>query len=147
VKVNFYNSGLTLLLGNPISVKIKGLIDEAETFLKVAREEFKVAVAKNDLIRIRDSAEKAWNAVVNSTNGLLLALTGKLPLSHYERRVMLRDAEKSNPKVRELGFRDRYMARFRVLHGEIFYEGVVDVEELRLELEKVKEYIEDVRKV
>ncbi|MCP8309572.1 MAG: hypothetical protein H3Z53_05690 [archaeon] len=60
---------------------------------------------------------------------------------------MLRDAEKSNPKVRELGFRDRYMARFRVLHGEIFYEGVVDVEELRLELEKVKEYIEDVRKV
>ena len=89
-EVDFYNSGLTSLLGNPMSVKIKGLIDEAETFLKVAREEFKVAVAKNDLIRIRDSAEKAWNAVVNSTNGLLLALTGKLPLSHYERRVMLR---------------------------------------------------------
>jgi len=129
------------------AVKVKGLIDEAETFLKVAREEFEAAVAKNDVVRIRDSAEKAWNAVVQSTNGLLLALTGKLPLSHYERRVMLRDAEKSNLKVRELGVRDRYMARFRVLHGETFYEGVVDIEELRLELDKVEEYINDIKKM
>jgi len=129
------------------AVKVKGLIDEAETFLKVAREEFEAAVAKNDVVRIRDSAEKAWNAVVQSTNGLLLALTGKLPLSHYERRVMLRDAEKSNLKVRELGVRDRYMARFRVLHGETFYEGVVDIEELRLELNKVEEYINDIKKI
>jgi len=129
------------------AVKVKGLIDEAETFLKVAREEFEAAVAKNDVVRIRDSAEKAWNAVVQSTNGLLLALTGKLPLSHYERRVMLRNAEKSNLKVRELGVRDRYMARFRVLHGETFYEGVVDIEELRLELDKVEEYINDIKKM
>lgn len=129
------------------AVKVKGLIDEAETFLKVAREEFEAAVAKNDVVRIRDSAEKAWNAVVQSTNGLLLALTGKLPLSHYERRVMLRDAEKSNLKVRELGVRDRYMARFRVLHGETFYEGLVDIEELRLELDKVEEYISDIKKM
>jgi len=129
------------------AVKVKGLIDEAETFLKVAREEFEAAVAKNDVVRIRDSAEKAWNAVVQSTNGLLLALTGKLPLSHYERRVMLRDAEKSNLKVRELGVRDRYMARFRVLHGETFYEGLVDIEELRLELDKVEEYINDIKKM
>jgi len=129
------------------AVKVKGLIDEAETFLKVAREEFEAAVAKNDVVRIRDSAEKAWNAVVQSTNGLLLALTGRLPLSHYERRVMLRDAEKSNLKVRELGVRDRYMARFRVLHGETFYEGVVDIEELRLELDKVEEYINDIKKM
>lgn len=128
-------------------VKVRGLIDEAETFLKVAKEEFEVAVAKNDVVRIRDSAEKAWNAVVQSTNGLLLALTGKLPLSHYERRVMLRNAEKSNLKVRDLGFRDRYMARFRVLHGETFYEGVVDIEELRLELGKVEEYVNDIKKM
>jgi len=128
-------------------VKAKGLIDEAETFLKAAREEFETAIAKNDMVRIRDSAEKAWNAVVRSTNGLLLALTGKLPLSHYERKVMLRDAERSNLKVRELGVRDRYMARFRVLHGEAFYEGVVDIDELRLELERVEEYINDINEM
>ena len=127
--------------------KVKGLIDEAEALLKVAREDFEDAAAKNDVVRIRDSAEKAWNAVVQSTNSLLLALTGRLPLSHYERRVMLRDVEKSNLRVRKLGFRDRYMARFKVLHGETFYEGLVDIEELRLELDKVKEYIDDVKKM
>ena len=130
-----------------MSVKIKDLIDEAEAFLRAARKEFEAAVAKNDAVRIRDSAEKAWNAVVQSTNSLLLTLTGKLPLSHYERRVMLRSAEKSNLKVRELGFRDRYMARFKVLHGETFYEGIVDIEELKLELDKVKEYVDDIKKM
>ncbi len=129
------------------TLKAKGLIDEAETFLKAASEEFEAAVAKNDVVRIRDSAEKAWNAVVQSTNALLLALTAKLPLSHYERRVMLRHAEKSNLKVRDLGVRDRYMARLKVLHGETFYEGVVDIEELRLELKKVKEYINDIKNI
>lgn len=126
---------------------VRGFIGEAEKFLEVAREEFETAVAEDDVIRIRDSAEKAWNAVVQSTNGLLLALMGKLPMSHYERRVMLREAERSKPKVRELGVRDRYMARFKVLHGETFYEGVVDIEELRLELDKVREYIDDIKKI
>lgn len=33
------------------------------------------------------------------------------------------------------------MARYRILHGEAFYEGMVDIEELKLELEEVSEYI------
>ncbi len=124
-----------------------GLFEDAEAFLKAARVEFEEAVARSDIVRIRDSAEKAWNAVVHSTNCLLLALTGKLPMSHYERRVMLREVEKTNPRAKELGLRDRYMARFRVLHGEVFYEGVVDVEEIKLELERVDEFIKDAKKL
>lgn len=120
---------------------------ESEDFLKAAKKEFEVALAKNDVVRIRDSAEKAWNSVVQATNALLLALTGRVPLSHHERRVMLRETEKSKPEVRDLGIRDRYMARFKVLHGETFYEGVIDIEELRLEMEKVDEYINSIKPI
>ena len=127
--------------------KVKELLGEAEVFLKAAKKEFGVALAKSDVVRIRDSAEKAWNSVVQATNALLLALTGRVPLSHHERRVILREAEKLKSEVRDLGIRDRYMARFRVLHGETFYEGVIDIEELKLEMEKVDEYINSVKSV
>ena len=36
------------------------------------------------------------------------------------------------------------MARYMVLHGETFYEGVVDLGEVEVELEKVEEYVRDV---
>jgi hypothetical protein len=36
------------------------------------------------------------------------------------------------------------MARYKVLHGETFYEGVVDLREVEVELEKVEEYVRDV---
>jgi hypothetical protein len=39
------------------------------------------------------------------------------------------------------------MARFKVLHGETFYEGVIDAEQLRDEMVKVKKIIEDVEKL
>jgi len=127
--------------------KIEELIKEAEEFIIIAEKEFNEAVKRNDKIRIRDSAEKAWNAIVQVTNALIIALTGKVPMSHYERRVMLRELEKTNIQVRKLGFRDRYMARYKVLHGETFYEGIIDIEELKVEFEKVHSYIEDIKKL
>jgi len=33
------------------------------------------------------------------------------------------------------------MARYKVLHGEMFYEGVVDLEGIEIELDRVEEYI------
>jgi len=39
------------------------------------------------------------------------------------------------------------MARYEIPHGEAFYEGVVDVEEVKVEFEKVEEYIKDVEKL
>ena len=125
--------------------KVEELLREADVFLDSARDELEVGLAKNDIVRIRDSSEKAWNAVVQATNAFLLALTGKVPMSHHERRVMLRETEKSRPEVKDFGIRDRYMARFRVLHGEAFYEGVIDIEELKLEMEKAEEYIKNIK--
>jgi len=125
--------------------RVRELIEEAEAFAKAAEKEFSEAVGKGDKILIRDAAEKAWNAVVQATNALILALKGKTPMSHYERRVMLRELERRFPEVKNLALRDRYMARYKVLHGEALYEGIIDVEELKVEFEKVHMYIEDIK--
>jgi HEPN domain-containing protein len=129
------------------------LSEPVEVLLTMARElyeravrEFEEAVAENDVLGIRDSAEKAWNAVVQAVNALILHYAGVVPRSHFERR-MLRELERSVKEVGELGLSDRYMARFKVLHGETFYEGLIDVEQLRDEMVKVKRIIEDVERL
>ena len=129
-----------------VEERIRIYLEDAKRFLEEAVEEFEKGVRSSDAIRIRDAAEKAWNAVVQSTNALLLKLVGKVPSSHWERRRLLREIEK-DPKLAELGFRDRYAARERHLHEIVFYEGIVDVEDVKFELEKARRYVEDVEKV
>ena len=126
---------------------VKALLSSAREFYERALREFEEAIARNDVIGIRDSAEKAWNAVVQAINALIVYYTGVTPMSHFERRRKLRELEKSVREVGELGLTDRYMARFNVLHGETFYEGVIDVEQLRDEMVKVGRIIGDVEKL
>jgi hypothetical protein len=76
-----------------------------------------------------------------------LKLVGKLSLSHWELRRMLRELEVKIPEIRELMFRDRYGARERNLHEIVFYEGNIDINDIRYELEKVKAYLDDVEKM
>lgn len=121
---------------------MKARLSDAWSFLEAAKREF--SESKGDPVKVRDAAEKAWNAVVRATDALIYALTGVRPMSHYERRVALRDLERRFEGAKRLGLRDRYMARYKVLHGETFYEGVVDLEEIEVELGKVEEYIRDV---
>jgi hypothetical protein len=61
--------------------------------------------------------------------------------------VALRDLERRMESVKKLELRDRYMARYKVLHGEAFYEGVVDLEEVKMELDKAEEYVRDVERL
>jgi HEPN domain-containing protein len=126
---------------------VKALLLSARELYERALRDFEEAIVKNDVIGIRDSAEKAWNAVVQAINALLLHYTGVMPRSHFERRKMLRELERSVREVGELGLSDRYMARFKILHGETFYEGVIDIEQLKDEMVKVKKIIEDVEKL
>jgi HEPN domain-containing protein len=126
---------------------VKALLLSARDLYERALRDFEEALVKNDVIGVRDSAEKAWNAVVQAINALLLHYTGVMPRSHFERRKMLRELERSVREVGELGLSDRYMARFKVLHGETFYEGIIDAEQLKDEMVKVKKIIEDVEKL
>jgi hypothetical protein len=126
---------------------IKALLSSARELYERALREFEEAVAGNDVIGIRDSAEKAWNAVVQAINALIVYYTGVTPMSHFERRRKLRELERSVREVGELGLADRYVARFGVLHGETFYEGVIDVEQLRDEMVRVGRIIGDVERL
>ncbi|MCC6005460.1 MAG: PaREP1 family protein [Thermofilum sp.] len=123
---------------------VKARLGDAWSFLEAAKKEF--LESRGDPVRVRDAAEKAWNAVVQATDALIYAFTGARPLSHYERRVALRDIERRFEGAKRLGLRDRYMAR-ALLYGETFYVGVGDLEEVKTELEKVEEYIRDVERL
>jgi hypothetical protein len=120
-------------------------LSDAWSFLEAARREF--SESKGDPIKVKDASEKAWNSIVQATDALIYALTGSKPMSHYERRVALRDLERRMESVKKLELRDRYMARYKVLHGEAFYEGVVDLEEVKTELDKAEEYVRDVERL
>jgi hypothetical protein len=72
-----------------------------------AIKEFEEGVKEDNPYKIRDSAEKAWNATIQATNALILKLTGKLPSSHWERRRMLRELETKISEVGRLMLRDR----------------------------------------
>jgi hypothetical protein len=130
-----------------LEVKVKVYMDDSMKFIEEALKEFKVGVENNDTIRIGDAAEKAWNAVVQATNALILYYLDKIPSSYWERRRLLRELERVKPEVESLSLRDRYSARERNLHELVFYEGVIDVNDVEFELEKAKKYVEDVRKL
>ncbi|RSN77478.1 hypothetical protein D6D85_02565 [Candidatus Methanodesulfokora washburnensis] len=55
--------------------------------------------------------------------------------------------EEEDPEVEKLGLRDRYGARERYLHEMTFYDGIIDPDMLRREMEKVKKFIEDVQRI
>ena len=130
--------------GGLVEERIRVYLGDAREFLREAEEEFRRGVESGDLIKVRDAAEKAWNAVVQATNALLLHALGKVPSSHFERRKMLSMLEDKLEVAEKLGFRDRYSARERNLHELTFQEGIVDLDEVRRELKKAEKYINDV---
>jgi HEPN domain-containing protein len=130
-----------------VEARVKIYLEDARRFLEEAEQELAEGVRESNAVKIRDAAEKAWNAVVQATNALILRLLGKVPSSHFERRKMLTRLEELYPEVERLGLRDRYSARERNLHELVFYEGIIDVEEVRRELEKARRYVDDVERL
>jgi hypothetical protein len=138
-------TSLKAIKGDYVAVdRVAVYFEDACRLHEEAIKEFEEGVKENNPYKIRDSAEKAWNATIQATNALILKLTGKLPSSHWERRRMLRELETKAPEIEKLMFRDRYGAREKHLHEAVFYEGNIDVEDVRYELGKVKAYLNDV---
>ncbi len=113
-------------------------LKDAWEFLEEARRELERAKGGN-LIAARDAAEKAWNAVVQAADALVVELLGRRPRSHRERRDALWEIERRVPVLD--GVYDRYNARFQRLHGEMFYEGLVDPVDLEKELAKAEDFV------
>lgn len=124
--------------------RIRVYLSDADSFIEEAESELTKGLQENNSYLIRDSAEKMWNAVVQATNATILFFLDKAPSSHFERRKLLSILEEKMPDMENLGFRDRYAARERNLHQLVFYEGIIDVDEIKRELGKVKKYKLDV---
>jgi hypothetical protein len=127
--------------------KVKLLIAMAWEFYERGSKELEEGLREGDEIKVRDGAEKLWNAIINATNALVLSKLNIIPASYWERRKALERLEDRDPSIEALGLRDRYGARERYLHEMTFYDGIVDAEMLKREVVKVKRYIEDVEKL
>ncbi|WP_237558723.1 hypothetical protein [Candidatus Methanodesulfokora washburnensis] len=127
--------------------RVQMFIEDSWSFFRRGAEEIKEGLEEEDALRIRDGAEKLWNAVVSAANALILSYTDIVPASHWERRKLLDKLEEEDPEVEKLGLRDRYGARERYLHEMTFYDGIIDPDMLRREMEKVKKFIEDVQRI
>ncbi|KPV64983.1 MAG: Archaeal PaREP1/PaREP8 family protein [Candidatus Bathyarchaeota archaeon BA1] len=124
---------------------IDAFIEQAESFHDAAARELERAVEQKDAILFRDACEKAWNAVVQATNALFLKKNVPLAKSHWERRKRLEELEEIEPVVEKLGLLDRFSARDHHLHELGFYEGILSPATIKIELKKVRKYIEDIK--
>jgi len=74
------------------------LLDVARTFLQTAREEIEQGFEANIYVKVRDGAEKAWNAVAQATDHAM-RVRGRTPLpgrdSHRDRREFLEEIGRS----------------------------------------------------
>jgi len=127
--------------------RVKAFLEDSWSFFERGARELEEGLRGGHSLKVRDGAETLWNAVVSAANALVLSRMGIVPASHWERRRLLDRLEELEPEVEKLGLRDRYGARERYLHEMTFYEGVVDPELLRREVEKVRRFLEDVQRV
>jgi len=98
---------------------VQPLLDVARTFLLTAREEIEQGFQVNDYVKVRDGAEKAWNAIVQATDHAM-RVRGRTPLpgreSHRDRREFFEGIGRSDLARDFTYFAER-------LHGDVFYAG------------------------
>lgn len=117
------------------------LLDVARTFLRTAREELEEGLSTNNYVKVRDGAEKAWNAVIQATDHVM-RLRGRTPLpgrdSHRDRRDFLESIGRGDLARDYTYFAER-------LHGDVFYGGAsVSAALARQYMDEVEDYIRKV---
>ena len=122
-------------------------LEDATKALELAWEELRRYLKDGEALRLRDSCEKGWLAVVLATDALLEKRGYGRPSSYRERRELLRRLEREEPLAAEMGLRDRFGARGYYLHVLGYHEGSLSAEEVEEELEKASEYLRDVRRL
>ena len=81
---------------------------------------------------LRVAAEAAWGATKRASDGLILARTGREPLTSGRTSRGLRVLRRHDPAVGAL--RRRYTDRQAFLHGDCFYRGIITSEQRLLEV-------------
>jgi len=122
-------------------------LQNVEEIYEAAVDELEKALRENRPVLFRDACEKGWLAVVEATNVLFLKKGLKPAESHGDRREKLWKLEAEDPTLKASGIYDRVNARAFTLHVQGFYEGALDQQSIKIELEKVRRYIDDVKKL
>jgi len=122
--------------------KPKGLAQLADDLLSFARGEAREGFKKQDPLRIRDAAEKGWNAAVQATD-LAMRARGQFATpgtqAHRDRHQFFEVIGRHDLQKQYAFFADR-------LHGACFYEGLLPHEEdMNRWLDEVAQYIEEIK--
>ena len=121
-----------------MALPMQTLLDTARIFLRTAREEVEDGIVSANWVKIRDGAEKAWNAVLQATDHAMEShsrtpLPGRM--AHADRREFLESIGRVDLAQRYSYFADR-------LHGDIFYDGrTAPPATLRRLLDEVEQYV------
>ncbi|MFP3200589.1 MAG: PaREP1 family protein [Thermoproteus sp.] len=106
----------------------------AREILKYAEEELGKALRLNDVFLYRNAADKAFLALVVAVNAYIGVVEGVEPVSHGERRKILR-------KIGREDLRALYSDLMKTLHEEAFYQGVYQPDEVEYAVRKVEEVV------
>jgi len=129
----------------PASSSPSSLLSHALSLYQVSLRLLEEGVGENSMLKMRDAASLAWEAVVEAVDALILKSMGRLPRSHFERRRALRSVEVEVPKLAARGLYERFMARSRLFRGELLHEDVLDMDLLRFEVLKAGELLDLVK--
>lgn len=119
-----------------------GLAQLADDLLAFARQEAQEGYEGQDQIRIRDAAEKAWNAAVQATD-LAMRARGRPatpgPMAHEDRHRFFETIGRKDLQQKFSFFADR-------LHGSCFYQGLIPSrQDMAVWLEEVRQYIDEIK--
>lgn len=121
------------------------LLSSASQMYRQALKVLEEGLAENSMLKMKDAATRAWEAVIAAADALILKVRGQLPRSHFERRRLLMSLDEGDPELARRGLYDRFMARSRLFKGELLHEDVLDVGLFRFEVLKAGEFLELVK--
>ena len=96
--------------------------------------------------KLRNAAEKAWDATKRATDALILARTGEEPATTAITSQGLHRLVSRDRRLESLV--GRYYTRIGFLHGECFYNGMCEpAEEVERRIRETADYIRDAQEL
>ena len=119
------------------------MTSKAQEIFSDAQQLYGSAIERLDAGDFRDAAEKAWCATLRATDACILARMDLEPEKSSHTSSRLKQLARDDGRVRDWGILSRYYHIQGSLHGDCFYHGKFDEEDVTL-LYSVEDYIKDV---
>ena len=119
------------------------ITNSAKEIFQDARQLYDAAIERLDAGDFRDAAEKAWCATRRASDAYILARMDLEPGRSPQTTERLKQLARIDDRIRDWRILPRYYHIQGSLHGDCFYHGKFDEEDVTL-LYSVKDYIKDV---